>query len=114
MRAPILIVVSALALGACSQSQPKAAALPASVVAPAAAPTPHVESWSRADFAKRERRLAALIANAETRDGSGETQRRAEEGAYHRAHCATRACMEASYAAEEAWLKQWEGSGDAR
>jgi hypothetical protein len=55
-----------------------------------------------------------LIANAETRDGSGETQRRADEGRYRRSRCATKACIEQSYAAEEAWMRQWEGSSDAK
>ena len=90
-----------------------AAAGPANIAPPPAATAPPAVDtvrWSRADYAKREARLAALIANAETRDTSGETQSRAEEGRYRRAHCATRACIEQSYAAEEAWLKQWEGS----
>ena len=86
------------------------AAVPASAQAPAGPPTVQVVHWSPADYAKREKHLQAMIANAETRDTTGETQRRAEEGRYRRAHCASRACTEASYASEEAWLKQWEGS----
>jgi hypothetical protein len=70
--------------------------------------------WSPADYAQRERRLTALIANAETRDGSGQTQARADEGRYRRSRCTTRACIEQSYASEEAWLRQWEGAGDAK
>ena len=138
MRALFLIAAAALALAGCDQLQnpfgPKAAkpapaaqaAAPAPAPAPAAppaepaaapasaAPAPAVIQpvrWSPADYGKREAHLAALIANAETRDTSGETQRRAAEGRARRAHCATRACIEGSYAAEEAWLKQWEGSG---
>jgi hypothetical protein len=68
--------------------------------------------YSPADYGARERRLAALIANAETRDTSGETQARAGEGRAQRERCATRACIERSYAAEEMWLRRWEGSSD--
>jgi hypothetical protein len=94
----------------------EAAAVPAAAQAPAApaAPAVQVVRFSPVDYAKRERRLNALIANAETRDTSGETQRRAEEGRYRRSRCSTRACIEASYAAEESWLRQWEGSGDVK
>lgn len=131
----LTVAAAALSLAACDQLQKKAApaappaqaaaapapaappaqdaalnAVPAAAQAPAG-PAPAVEHWSRADFAKREARLAAMIANAETRDTSGETQRRAEEGRYQRARCASRACIEASYASEETWLRQWEGSG---
>lgn len=96
---------------------PAAAAAPAT---PAAAPLPppppppreEAVRFSRADYGARERRLAALIANAETRDTSGETQDRAREGRAQREHCATRACVERSYAAEELWLRRWEGSSD--
>jgi hypothetical protein len=96
--------------------EPEATSAPAPTAAPAprAAPSEAPVRFSRADFSAHERRLAALIANAETRDTSGETQYRAEHGEAERQHCATRACIERSYAAEEAWLRQWEGSGDAR
>ena len=90
---------------------------PAPTATPAPPPAPPSEApvrFSRADFSAHERRLAALIANAETRDTSGETQYRAEHGEAERQHCATRACIERSYAAEEAWLRHWEGSGDVR
>jgi hypothetical protein len=70
--------------------------------------------FSPVDYGKRERRLEALIANAETRDTTGETQYRAREGRAQRARCTTRACIERSYAVEEAWMRKWEGSGDVR
>jgi hypothetical protein len=70
--------------------------------------------FSQADYGARERRLAALIANAETRDTTGETQYRANEGRAQRQRCTTKACIERSYAVEEAWMRKWEGSGDAK
>jgi hypothetical protein len=70
--------------------------------------------FSRADYGARERRLSALIANAETRDTTGETQYRANEGRAERQRCTTKACIERSYAVEEAWMRKWEGSGDVR
>ncbi|HEX5264340.1 MAG TPA: hypothetical protein VFW13_12485 [Phenylobacterium sp.] len=96
--------------------EPQATPAPAPTAAPAprAPPSEAPVRFSRDDFSAHEHRLAALIANAETRDTSGETQYRAEHGEAERQHCATRACIERSYAAEEAWLRQWEGSGDAR
>lgn len=141
MRVLLLAAVAAFALAGCDAVQnpfaPKAAKpaaapapapAPQAVAAPPAAPTAEaaaqpaaqaaatpdavtVVRWSRADYAKREARLSALIANAETRDTTGETQRRAAEGRAIRARCSTRACIEASYASEEAWMKQWESSG---
>lgn len=106
---------------------PASAAIPASPAgetvpaSPAAAPLPppplpreDAVRYSPADYGARERRLAALIANAETRDTSGETQYRAREGRAQREHCATRACVERSYADEETWLRRWEGSSDVK
>ena len=92
-----------------TSTPPVAAPTPSASPAPAPSRTAVVR-WSPADYATRERRLAALIANAETRDGSGETQSRAAEGRYRRSHCASTACIESAYAAEEAWLRQWEGA----
>ncbi|WP_372786239.1 hypothetical protein [Phenylobacterium sp.] len=98
-------------------------ATPAPEPTPAAAatpesprPEPKVEAvrWSRADYGARERRLSALIANAETRDTTGETQYRASEGRAQRQRCTTKACIERSYAVEEAWMRKWEGSGDVK
>jgi len=88
------------------------AAMPAPIQSQAAAPAPKVEAvrFSRTDYSARERRLAALIANAETRDTSGETQYRAQRGEAERQRCATKACIERSYATEEAWMRKWEGS----
>jgi hypothetical protein len=114
--APPVQAAAAPAAAPVAQAAPAAdtAATPAAATeaAPASAgpPRPEVVRWSPADYAKRERRLQALIANAETRDGSGETQHRAGEGRYVRSRCTTRACIEQSYASEEAWLRQWESS----
>lgn len=126
-------------MGKASPTEPVAAAAPAPSATPAAAPAP-VEAqgepaaaapaaptpaaaqvppppakleairFSRADYGARERRLAALIGNAETRDTSGETQYRAQRGEAERQRCTTKACIERSYAAEEAWMRRWEGS----
>jgi hypothetical protein len=141
MRGSAWIVVSVLALAAaaCSPKPQTAAApppappaaAPAPALTPAAAPEapPAAEPtppppppptkteairFSRTDYGARERRLSALIANAETRDTTGETQYRAAEGRAQRQRCTTKACIERSYAVEEAWLRKWEGSGDAR
>ena len=84
----------------------------AAATVPPPPPPPKAEAvrFSRADYGARERRLQALIANAETRDTSGETQYRAQRGEAERQRCATRACIERSYAVEEAWMRKWEGS----
>jgi hypothetical protein len=102
-------------------TEPATATTPAAATAPASASAPATPvvaeervRFSPVDYGKRERRLNALIANAETRDTTGETQYRAREGRAQRARCPTRACIERSYAAEEAWLRKWEGSGDER
>lgn len=97
--------------------EPSTSGPPALAPAPAPPATTVAEArvrYSPVDYGKRERRLDALIANAETRDTTGETQYRAREGRAQRARCTTRACIERSYAAEEAWLRKWEGSGDIR
>jgi hypothetical protein len=141
MRGSAWVVVSVLAVIAVGCSpKPKTAAAPPPAPAPAATPaaaspetppaaeptpvaTPESPSspaqaqpvrFSLADYGARERRLSALIANAETRDTTGETQYRANEGRAQRQRCATKACIERSYAVEEAWLRRWEGSGDAK
>ena len=95
------------------------AAEPTSVAAPELPPPPpppkaEPARFSRADYGARERRLSALIANAETRDTTGETQYRANQGRAERQRCTTKACIERSYAVEEAWMRKWEGSGDVR
>src|SRR5579859_295119 len=135
MRGSVWLVASMLVAAAGCSRQPKTEAAPPPVAAapapapvsapsspaadttvpaplPAPAPPPKAEAvrYSPADYAARERRLAALIANAETRDTSGETQSRAREGRARRERCATRACVERAYAYEEAWLRRWEGS----
>jgi len=84
------------------------AAMPAG---PAAEPS---YRFSPRDFGRQERRIAALIANAESRDTLGETPHVAAEGQRARERCATRKCVEAAYAAEEARLRKWEGSSDIR
>jgi hypothetical protein len=73
-----------------------------------------VVRFSPSDYGAWERRLAALINNAESRDTSGETQYIAEQGRAQRARCTTKACVEQSYAAEEARLRKWEGSADIK
>jgi hypothetical protein len=78
----------------------------------AAAPAPY--RFSPGDFGRQERRIAALIANAETRDALGETAGVAAQGQRARERCTTRKCVEAAYAAEEARLRKWEGSGDIK
>ena len=88
---------------------PEAPAPEPSEAAPAP-PKAEPVRFSRADYSARERRLAALIANAETRDTSGETQYRAQRGEAERQRCSTKACIERSFAAEEAWMRKWEGS----
>jgi glucose/arabinose dehydrogenase len=90
---------------------PEATAAPAPAAAPAPPPSVH---FSPADYPARERRIAALINNAESRDTSGETQYVAEQGRAQRQRCTTRACIESSYAAEEVRLRKWEGSSDIK
>jgi hypothetical protein len=135
MRGSVWLVASVLvvATAGCSRQPKTAAAPPPAAAAPAPAaetvpatptaaplpppPLPPKEDavrYSPADYGARERRLAALIANAETRDTSGETQYRAHEGRAQRERCTTRACVERSYADEEAWLRRWEGSSDVK
>jgi hypothetical protein len=142
MRGSVLILVSVLALAACS---PKTPAAPPAQPAPSAPPSPTASApapdspqapsvtpetavapaptadaapppvhFSPADYPAKERRIAALINNAESRDTSGETQSIADHGRAERQHCTTRACIDHSYAAEEAHLRKWEGSSDIR
>jgi hypothetical protein len=89
-------------------------AVPASASAPAAPPPPAIVHWSAADWPRQEHRLAALIANAETRDTIGDTHRVVSEADARRRSCTTKPCIERAYAEEEAWLRQWEGSGSVR
>jgi len=99
------------------ESPPAAPVTPETTAAPAASAGPPAERpyrFSPADYGKQERRIAALIANAESRDTLGETAGVAAEGRRARERCATRRCVEAAYAAEEAKLRKWEGSGDIR
>jgi hypothetical protein len=96
-------------------AQPAAAPAPASAQAPPAAPAAEAPyRFTPSDFPKQERRIAALVANAETRDTSGETAGFAYEGQQARARCTTRKCVEAIYANEEAQLRRWEGSADIK
>lgn len=100
------------------QATDTAAAVPAAPTASAAAPAtpaaPAVVRFSPGDYPAQERRVAALIANAETRDTLGETRQIAARAEAQRARCTSVACIKGSYAAEEARLRKWEGSGDVR
>jgi len=90
-------------------------ATPAVAVAPPAPPAqPAMVRFSPHDWAAQEHRIAALVANAETRDTLGQTQQVDAQAHAQRMRCTTTACIRASYAAEEAWLRQWEGSSDVR
>jgi hypothetical protein len=101
---------------------PVAAAAPAAPVpaapqpvveasAPAAAvPQPPAPAPLRRRDPGRERRIALLIENAADRDPTGTVLADAEHAKAERAHCATQACIDRSYAQEEASLRQWEGS----
>jgi hypothetical protein len=137
----MMAIVAIGALGACSAktppppapSPPPAPAAPAQPAEPAAPPAaeapppppaepavpaapapPAPVHFSPSDYGPQERRINALINNAESRDTSGETQYVAEEGYRQREHCTTRACILHAYAAEEAHLRKWEGSGDIK
>jgi hypothetical protein len=94
----------------------EAAAAPAAAVTPVSspAPAPEVVRWNPAQWPREEHRLAALIANAETRDTIGDTHRVVSDADARRQRCTTRACIQRVYAEEEAWLRQWEGSADVR
>jgi hypothetical protein len=121
--APALTVEKMPTLPAASAPAPEAppasATSPETTAAtPAAAPAgPTVEApyrFSPGDFARRERTIAALIANAESRDTLGLTAGVATQGRRARERCATRRCVEAAYAVEEAKLRRWEGSSEIR
>jgi len=110
--APVQVQPASAAEPEAQASAADATATPVAATVPPPPAPPKVEAvrFSRADFGARERRLQALIANAETRDTSGETQYRAQRGEAERQRCSTRACIERSYAVEEAWMRKWEGS----
>lgn len=135
MRGSALILTAVLATAACSPKAPAPPPAPVAAVAPpeprdatpAAAPAtpaepaapappaaPEAVRFSPADYAVHERRVTALINNAESRDTSGETEYLAQQGRAQRQRCTTRACIEKSYAAEEARLRKWEGSSDIK
>jgi hypothetical protein len=94
-------------------AQPAAAVAPAPAATPASA-APQVVHWAPNDWPREEHRLAALVANAETRDTLGETGKVVQQADARRKACSTRACIQRAYAEEEAWLRQWEGSADVR
>ena len=54
------------------------------------------------------------MANAETRDTTSGSHQVDQQAHAQRVACPTKACVEQSYAAEEAFLRQWEGSADVR
>ena len=114
MRKALLIaflVAAPAAVLAQPQSQPGPYRAPQAYYPP---PPPPPYHFTPSDFPKQERRIAGLIANAETRDSSGSTERTAGEGRYERERCRSKACVIRAYAAEEAKLRQWEGSGDVK
>jgi hypothetical protein len=77
--------------------------------APSAPRQPSAPSVSRS-IPAHERRLEALLANARARDTTGETDRAAAAARATRAACPTQACVERSYASQEAALRQWDGA----
>jgi hypothetical protein len=106
---------TAAAPAALAPATEPAAAVPAAPAAGAPAPgSPVFVRFSPGGYPAQERRVAALIANAETRDTTGETQYRANQGRAERQRCTTKACIERSYAVEEAWMRKWEGSGEVK
>ena len=88
-----------------AQPTPEPAATPS-----ATPPTPAVQHF----VASRERRIRALLNNAIARDVTGETEHAAAMAEARRAACRTQACVNQSYAAQEASLRRWEGSEDIR
>jgi hypothetical protein len=109
-------------------SQPaKAPAAPLAAVEIAPAPRPETRPATRQatsqpeqapahrpDFSARERRLAGLIENAAIRDASGDVQNDAARARRERARCGSTACVERSYARQEASLRQWDGADEIR
>ena len=102
------------AAGAFSEAPAPAPEAPAPVALPALPAAPAPFRFTLAEFGASERRINALINNAESCDTTGETQYVAEQGHAEREHCGSRACVQRSYANEEAHLRKWEGSGDIR
>lgn len=89
------------------------AAPPETTAAPAPS-APAAKAAPRPNYAARERRLTALIANGIDRDPNGDVEYEAERARAERARCATSACVERSYARQEARLRQFEGADDIR
>jgi hypothetical protein len=112
--APAAALVVTTAPAAAQQPTAAPDATPASAEAPpaAAAPPPEIVRFSPNDYPAQERRIDGLIANAISRDTTGETQQDAAEARAQRARCTTKTCIKRSYAAEEAKLRRWEGSSD--
>lgn len=95
---------------ATAEATPAAEATPTAV----SPPSPEIVRFSPGDYPAQERRIDGLIANAVSRDTTGDTQREAAEARAQRARCTTRTCIKRSYAAEEARLRRWEGSSDVK
>jgi len=111
-------------------SAPAIAEAPAPVAAPVAAPEPAAPAEETAVtpaaapvptarpervitvVPAKERRIRGLLANAMARDTTGESEHDAAEAAARRAACRTQACVDRSYAAQEASLRKWVGSED--
>lgn len=87
----------------------KPMAAPAPVTVAARAPAKDTQAVQRVVPAQ-ERRLAGPLANALVRDVTGETARAAANARAVRARCATQACVNRSYAAQIARLREWEGA----
>jgi len=121
--------VIALTCTACSKERakpPPALVAPAPVVTPepaalaeetdasppqaAAPPAPPVRVITVVPA--KEQRIRSLLANAMARDPTGETEEHAAWAAGQRAACKTQACVDRSYAAQEASLRKWVGSED--
>ncbi len=113
-KAPPAPAETASAPAASETQAPVAETAPApaapSVAAAAPAPPERVVTVVPA----RERRIQALLANASARDTTGEVEDDAARAAARRAACRTQACVDRSYAAQEASLRKWVGSEDVR
>jgi hypothetical protein len=113
--APPPAPVAAVTPPAPKEATPAAApAVPAETAAPAPPAAPEAVRFSPTDYGVHERRVTALINNAESRDTTGETQYLAQQARAQRMRCRTKACIEQSYAAEEARLRKWEGASDIK
>lgn len=113
--APVTLAPTPEVDQASEAASPVAASTPGIARSPIAAQPPPAATPRQEplpDYSRRERRLTMLIENASQRDATGAVLDEAARARRERDACSTRACVERSYARQEAQLRNWDGSDE--